>query len=83
MLEKRLRELAREYIAEHPGYVGEVGFWSTVRMLNLSGRAWSRHAASTISVPPRRADAGVVCFWIAALLALAGAATRLARRAPL
>src|SRR5919199_5610542 len=52
-------------------------------MLDLAGRSWSRHTASTISVGPRWADAGVVCFWLFALLAIAGALTARARRMPL
>jgi len=82
VLEQRLRAAALRYVAENPLYVAEVGFWSTVRMLDLAGRRWSRHTASTIGVGPGWADAGVVCFWIFAVLALFGAATRLARRAP-
>ena len=43
---------------------------------------WSRHTASTISVDPGWADAGVVSFWIFAALALVGATRREARRVP-
>ena len=82
VLERRLREASLDYIAEHPFYVFKVGWWSTLRMLDLAGRDWSRHTASTISVDRDWADAGVICFWIFALLALAGALTGRARRAP-
>ena len=46
-------------------------------MLELGGLDWSRHTASTISVTPALGRTpGVFCFWIFALLALAGAFTR-------
>jgi 4-amino-4-deoxy-L-arabinose transferase-like glycosyltransferase len=81
-LERRLRSSALHYIADHPLYVGEVAFWTTRRMLDLAGLDWARHTASTISVDRSWADAGIVCFWIFALLAVGGALTREARQAP-
>jgi hypothetical protein len=53
-----------------------VAFWNTARMLDLAGLGWSRHTASTIGIGPRWADAGVVCFWLVAVLAVAGALRR-------
>jgi 4-amino-4-deoxy-L-arabinose transferase-like glycosyltransferase len=82
-LEKKFRDVSLDFIREHPGYVGTVAFWTTRRMLDLAGLDWSIHTASTISSGRRAAIAGVVCFWIFALLALAGAFTRRARAAPL
>jgi 4-amino-4-deoxy-L-arabinose transferase-like glycosyltransferase len=82
-LEKRLRARALHFIAAHPAYVPKVVFWNTARALDLAGLTWSRHTASTVSVTPRWADAGVVTFWIVALLAIAGLLTRRARRIPL
>jgi Dolichyl-phosphate-mannose-protein mannosyltransferase len=82
VLERRLRRAALHYIGEHPLYVAEVGFWNTVRLLDLAGRRRSRATAATIGIDHRWADAGVVCFWACAALALAGAATAAARRAP-
>jgi len=81
-LERELRRRAIRYAADHPGYVAQVAFWTTVRALDLDGLAWARHTASTVSIEPRWADAGVRCFWVFALLALAGAFTSAARRAP-
>jgi MYXO-CTERM domain-containing protein len=54
-----------------------------VRMLDLAGLDWSRHTAGTISVTPDWADAGVVCFWVFGLLAIAGAFSARGRRLPL
>lgn len=82
VLERQLRKRGLRYAREHPGYVAKVGLWSTIRMLDLAGLQWSRHTASTISVSARWAVAGVVCFWLFALLALAGAFTKAARRTP-
>jgi MYXO-CTERM domain-containing protein len=82
-LDKELRAVSRRYIADHPAYVAKVAYWDTLRMLDLAGIHWSRHTASTISVTPAWSDAGVICFWVFALLAIAGAFTLRARRLPL
>jgi MYXO-CTERM domain-containing protein len=82
-LDKELRAVAFRYAADHPAYVAKVALWDTLRMLDLAGIGWSRHTASTISVAPDWADAGVVCFWFFALLAVAGAFTARRRRLPL
>ena len=81
-LEQILRKRALRYAREHPGYVAKVAYWSTRRMLDIESMKWSKHTASTISVSANWAVAGVVCFWFFALLALAGAFTRAARRTP-
>jgi MYXO-CTERM domain-containing protein len=82
-LERRLRAVSLRFIADHPGYVPKVVYWNTARALDLAGLTWSRHTYSTVSVAPGWADAGVVMFWVFALLAIAGALTRRARRIPL
>jgi hypothetical protein len=82
VLEHRLRAAALHYVADHPLYVAQVGFWNAVRMLDLAGQRRSRATAATISIDRRWADRGVLCFWAFAVLALAGAATAAARRAP-
>jgi 4-amino-4-deoxy-L-arabinose transferase-like glycosyltransferase len=81
-LEKQLRHASFEYIRDHPAYVGTVAFWTTRRMLELGGLDWARHTYSTVSVGPDWANAGVICFWVIALLAVAGAFTVRARRTP-
>ena len=72
VIERRLRAASLDYIREHPGYVATVLYWNTRRLLDLASWRWSRHTASTISVEPRWADRGVVCFWIVGVLALVG-----------
>jgi len=83
VLDTRLRAASRRYIAAHPFYVAEVGFWNTLRMLDLDGRRRWRATAATISIDHRWAQTGVRCFWLFAVLAIAGAATPAARRTPL
>jgi hypothetical protein len=82
VLEQRLRHRAERYALDHPTYVAVVAFWTTVRALELDGRSWWRHTAATVSIRPGWADRGVWCFWLFALLAVAGAFTAAARRAP-
>jgi 4-amino-4-deoxy-L-arabinose transferase-like glycosyltransferase len=82
MLEEQLRTGALRFAADHPAYVADVAWWNTARMLDIAGLSWSRHTASTISVGPRWADAGVFCFWLFAALATAGALTARGRRVP-
>jgi hypothetical protein len=82
VLEQRFRRYSIRYIRAHPGYVATVAYWNTRRMLDVASWNWSRHTARTVSVDAGWADAGVVCFWLYALLALAGACTRAARRVP-
>jgi 4-amino-4-deoxy-L-arabinose transferase-like glycosyltransferase len=82
VLERELRRAALHYIADHPLFVAKVGWWNTRRMLELAGRPRSRATAATITINHKWADRGIVCFWIVAGLALAGVATRRARRAP-
>jgi cytochrome bd-type quinol oxidase subunit 2 len=43
---------------------------------------WSIHTAGTISASRGWAIAGVICFWVFAVLAIFGATTRRARAAP-
>ena len=81
-VEDIISERSKDYIREHPTYPFMVAWWTTRRMLDLGGLDWSRHTASTISVGPRWANAGVFCFWVFAVLALAGAFTKRARRTP-
>ena len=81
-LEAKLRAASLHYIREHPTYVAKVGWWNTRRMLDLAGRQRSRATAATITINHYWADRGILCFWIFAALALAGAFTAMTRRAP-
>jgi hypothetical protein len=82
VLERKLRSASLHYIREHPTYVAKVAWWNTRRMLDLGGWRRSRATAATITIDHLWADRGILCFWIFAALALAGAFTAMARRAP-
>jgi 4-amino-4-deoxy-L-arabinose transferase-like glycosyltransferase len=82
-LEKKFRSASLHYIGNHPAYVATVAFWTTRRLLELGGLDWARHTYATVSVEPGWANAGIVLFWVVALLAVAGAFTVRARRTPL
>jgi 4-amino-4-deoxy-L-arabinose transferase-like glycosyltransferase len=82
VLESELRAASLHYIREHPAYVAKVGWWNTRRMLDLASRRRSRATAATITINHFWADRGILCFWIFAALALAGAFTAMARRTP-
>jgi hypothetical protein len=82
VLEAKLRAASLHYIREHPTYVAKVGWWNTRRMLDLASRQRSRATAATITINHFWADRGILCFWIFAALALAGAFTAMARRTP-
>jgi 4-amino-4-deoxy-L-arabinose transferase-like glycosyltransferase len=82
VLERELRAAAFRYIRKHPTFVLKVGWWNSRRMLDLAGLRRSRATAATITIDHRWADRGIVCFWTVAGLALLGAFTRRARRAP-
>jgi 4-amino-4-deoxy-L-arabinose transferase-like glycosyltransferase len=81
-LGERLQSQALGYIGAHPLAPLSVAFHNTLRMFELEGTfAWQASAAAQ-SIPTWRAGVGVVSFWILCVLALAGAPTKLARRAP-
>jgi 4-amino-4-deoxy-L-arabinose transferase-like glycosyltransferase len=82
VLEGELRSRSLHYIREHPTYVAKVAWWNTRRILDLASLRRSRATAATITINHFWADRGILCFWIIAVLALAGALTAMARRAP-
>jgi hypothetical protein len=82
VLEQQLRSASLRFIREHPGYLLTVAWWTSRRMLDLGGMDWSIHTAATVSATRGWAIAGVICFWLFALAAIAGAFTRRARAAP-
>jgi len=81
-LDHELRAASERYIRAHPFYVAKVTWWNTRRMLDLAGLRRSRATAATLTIDHKWADRGIVCFWIVAALALAGALAGVARRTP-
>lgn len=82
-LSQRLRTTATDYAIAHPGYVGRVVGWNMVRLFDLTGPRLARASAEPLGFGPRVADIWLVSYAVVMILALAGACTRLARRAPI
>ena len=82
VLEQQLRTASLDYAKAHPGYVAKVGWWNTVRTFDLAGLHRSRATAAVIGIGRSWSDAGVVCFWAFAALAVAGSLGGYARRTP-
>jgi len=78
----RLLSQAEDYIGQHPLAPVTVGFRNTLRMLELEGTYAYRASAKALGLHFNTARIGVISFWILGLLALLGALTRFARRAP-
>jgi 4-amino-4-deoxy-L-arabinose transferase-like glycosyltransferase len=82
-LSNRLTSLGVSYAEGHPGYVAQVLWWSSLRLLDLSGIHYERWLVSFEAYPLQLAVVSVYAFWILAVLGLLGALTSSARRAPL
>lgn len=78
-----LGDAAREYAFDRPGYVAEVAWRNSLRVLGLGGTAFDRQAmAFELGLGSRWSDLGTLGFFVFAALALIGAFTAAARRAP-
>lgn len=77
-----LEAQALDYIKAHPLSPLEAAFDNTLRMFELEGTYAWRASAAAISLRIPVARVGVYSFYVLCLLALAGAFTRRARRAP-
>jgi len=77
-----LRRDALSFAAAHPLYVAEVAWRNTLRLSDLDGFARLRFTAASIDLPGGPAVAGAIVFYLVALLAVAGALSPAARRAP-
>ena len=83
--DSHMRAAALDYIAANPGSPFTVGYWGLQRMFFIGGGGPHWQVFST-SVASQRGSLGLlmaVSMWIYGLLALAGCATKAARRAPL
>lgn len=80
--EGKLLGFAFDYIGAHPVSPLEVSFHNTLRLLELEGSfAWESSTAS-IGLQRGFARVGVLSFWALLILAVLGALTSYARRAP-
>jgi 4-amino-4-deoxy-L-arabinose transferase-like glycosyltransferase len=82
-LSDRMNTLAWDYVTAHPSYVAKVFWWNSLRLLNLTGSHFESWQARFNAYPKWLATASVYAFWALGLLALGGALTAAARRAPL
>jgi hypothetical protein len=79
-----LGKAARSYMADHPGYVVEVGARDLLRLFSVGGRDFHRLATvSEVGLGPGWSDVSQLGFLGFAILALGGAATRATGRIPL
>jgi 4-amino-4-deoxy-L-arabinose transferase-like glycosyltransferase len=82
-IDSKMSSLALSYMRHHPAVVLKTLFWNTLHLAGLPGPGLERWGAPYESYPRGLAVASVYAFWLLAVLALAGALTPAARRAPL
>src|SRR5207302_6047801 len=81
-LSSKLEHRALHYLGDHPASPLKVAYHNTRRLLELEGSFAWRASAYDIGISGGTAKIGVVSFWLVLLLAVLGAFTRRARRAP-
>ncbi|HKO28565.1 MAG TPA: glycosyltransferase family 39 protein, partial [Solirubrobacteraceae bacterium] len=81
-LGSKLQHVAFSYIGHHPLAPLAAAYHNTRRLLDLEGSFAWRASTYNIGVPRSTARAGVLGSWVLALLAVCGAFTAAARRAP-
>jgi 4-amino-4-deoxy-L-arabinose transferase-like glycosyltransferase len=78
--------MSLHYVEHHPGSLVKTAYWSTKRLLNLTGPGFEKWFARYEGYPDWLAVLSVYSFWLVASLALGAlawpAARRIARRAP-
>jgi 4-amino-4-deoxy-L-arabinose transferase-like glycosyltransferase len=79
---RKLGSRAVNYAADHPLYVLEAGFWNTIRMLHIDDLSYARATTRAIGLSSRVGDVGSYGFLVVGVLAVLGAFSRSARRAP-
>lgn len=82
-LDAKLRRRAVRYARDHKGYVASAFQHNVRRMLHLHGTAFERFADADRNMVGDLARPARWSFYVVALLAIAGAFTACARRAPL
>jgi 4-amino-4-deoxy-L-arabinose transferase-like glycosyltransferase len=76
------RTLALDFMRSRPGYVAQVAWHNSQRLLELGGAWRTRFTANSIDVPGGAAVVGAWQLWLLAVLAIAGAACGTLRRVP-
>jgi 4-amino-4-deoxy-L-arabinose transferase-like glycosyltransferase len=80
--DRESRRLAEDFARSHPGYVAQVAWHNSLRLLELGGASRTRFTASTIDVPQGAAVIGAWELWLYLALAAAGVALGALRRVP-
>jgi 4-amino-4-deoxy-L-arabinose transferase-like glycosyltransferase len=81
-LDSKLRSGAIDYAKSNPGYLPVVGWHNFLRLAHLGGARYEQDQAGDRNITPGQEDVGRFGFYVVAILALAGALTPPARRAP-
>jgi 4-amino-4-deoxy-L-arabinose transferase-like glycosyltransferase len=82
-LSEKLRDRALDYLTDHPFYVLEAGFWNTLRLFDLSaGHGFAVRNYADVGQGRGAADWATYGFYGLAVVAILGAFTVPARRAP-
>lgn len=82
VISSRLTGNALRYIEHHPSSLAKTGYYGVVRLLNLNGPLLEEILSFGEGYPVRLAQYSVYAFWVLLALAIAGALTPAARRAP-
>jgi hypothetical protein len=80
--QRALSRRSLRYMADHPGYVAQVGAWNVWRLSGLEGSDWWHFSGRTLSLPGWTAEFSGIGFLAFLALAIAGAFTAAARAAP-
>jgi 4-amino-4-deoxy-L-arabinose transferase-like glycosyltransferase len=80
--DRESRALAARFAFRHPGYILQVAWENSLRLLELGGAQRARFTATTIDVPPGAAVVGAWQLWLVLALAALGAAAGALRRVP-
>ena len=81
-LDSKLRSGAVDYAKSNPTYLPVVAWNNFLRLAHLGGAQYEQDQAGDRNVTSGEQDVGRFGFYVVAILALAGALTPLARRAP-
>jgi 4-amino-4-deoxy-L-arabinose transferase-like glycosyltransferase len=77
-----LTTMSLDYISAHPSSLIKSSYWNLLRLFNLTGPGIERQFAGGEGYSPTLAEVSVYAFWVLLALAIPGAFTATARRAP-
>jgi 4-amino-4-deoxy-L-arabinose transferase-like glycosyltransferase len=80
--DRESRRLAARFALDHPGYVLQVAWENSVRLLDLAGTRRTRATAASIDVPPGAAVVGAWQLWVIIAVVVVGAGAGALRPVP-